>query len=191
MSAARTPRPRDPAGRREAILDAALEVIAESGVARTTHRAIAERAGVPLGSTTYYFPTLSALVSEALERMSGRLRALAAEWERQIGDGADLADDLARLASEYLADRPRALLEYELYLAAARSPQLRPAALAWISSARAFLTPITGVESAAAIIALLDGFMLEAIATDAPPSVDTLRSAVARHVDPAHTPAET
>lgn len=184
MSSGRTARPRDPVRRREAILEATLEIVAESGVARATHRAIADRAGVPLGSTTYYFPTLSALVSEALERMADRLRTLADEWERQIRDGADLADDLARLASEYLADRPRALLEYELYLAAARSPELRPAALAWISSARAFLTPITGAETAASLVALLDGFLLEAIATDVTPSTESLRAAIARQLAP-------
>ncbi|MGH3359497.1 MAG: TetR/AcrR family transcriptional regulator [Nocardioidaceae bacterium] len=176
-------RPRDPAARREDILDATLEVIAEVGVARASHRAIANRAGVPLGSTTYYFPTLSALVTEALERVSDRLRELMLQWEREIGDGSNLAADLARLASEYVADRPRALLEYELYLAAARSPELKPAAQAWTSSARAFLTPLAGATAAAAITALLDGYMLESVVSDDAPSVAILRTAIARQLD--------
>ena len=43
------------AGRREQILEAALRVIGRSGRQAVTHRAVAEEAGVPLGSTTYYF----------------------------------------------------------------------------------------------------------------------------------------
>lgn len=177
-----TARRRDPAARREAILEAALEIIAETGVAGTSHRAIAERAGVPLGSTTYYFPTLSALVTEALERVSQRLRELMRVWAEKVGDGSNLAADLARLAHEYVTDRPRALLEYELYLAAARSPELRPAAQAWLSGAEEFLTPLAGREQAFAITALLDGYMLAAIATDDPPPTSLLRAAIARHV---------
>ena len=44
--------------RKDRILEAALEVIADHGVAGTTHRSIAARADVPLGSTTYHFETL-------------------------------------------------------------------------------------------------------------------------------------
>lgn len=41
---------RDPERRREKILAAAEAVIAESGTERATHRRIAERAGVEVGS---------------------------------------------------------------------------------------------------------------------------------------------
>jgi len=55
MSEPRTPterrRRKDP-GRRDRIIDACLEVIAEHGVAGTSHRRVAAAAGVPLGSMT-------------------------------------------------------------------------------------------------------------------------------------------
>ena len=121
-------------------------------------------------------------MTEALERVSQRLRALMRAWADEIGDGTNLAADLARLAHEYVTDRPRALLEYELYLAAARSPELRPSARVWLHGAREFLAPLAGREAAFAITALLDGYMLAAIATDDPPSTALLQSAIDRQL---------
>ncbi|WP_454856774.1 TetR/AcrR family transcriptional regulator [Promicromonospora soli] len=50
------PRRTDP-GRRERILDAALDLIARDGSAGVTYRSVAEAADVPMGSMTYHFPT--------------------------------------------------------------------------------------------------------------------------------------
>ena len=47
--------PRYDPGRRERIIDACLDVIAEHGVAGTSHRRVAAAARVPLGSMTYHF----------------------------------------------------------------------------------------------------------------------------------------
>ncbi len=64
--------------RRERIITAALEVIAEHGVHKTTHRRIAAVAGVPLGSLTYYFDDLTAILEAAFghleQTMSGYYR---------------------------------------------------------------------------------------------------------------------
>lgn len=57
-------RPNDPT-RKDRIRLAALEVIADEGIHATTHRKIAERAEVPLGSLTYYFSTLDDLFVQA------------------------------------------------------------------------------------------------------------------------------
>lgn len=56
-----------PTNRKEEILYAALIVIAENGLAETTHRSIANAAGIPLGSTTYYFKNLSDIHKSAYE----------------------------------------------------------------------------------------------------------------------------
>ena len=58
-------------GRRDRLIDVAIDVIADRGVAGATHRAVAEAADVPLGSTTYYFSTLDDLHREAIGRHSG------------------------------------------------------------------------------------------------------------------------
>lgn len=161
-----SPARRDPAGRRSAILDATLTVIAREGIGRTSHRAIAREADVPLGSTTYYFPSLRALVEEALELCTTRMVEQLETWSERLHGTDDLAADLAGLAYDYyIGDRERALVEYELYLAAARTPQLRPAARAWTDGLRELLAPTTGRAAAVAITALIDGFLVDAIAT--------------------------
>lgn len=48
----------NPDNRKEEILYAALVVISERGLTGTTHRAIADLASIPLGSTTYYFKSI-------------------------------------------------------------------------------------------------------------------------------------
>lgn len=56
--------------RRDRLVDACLDVIARDGVAGTSHRKVAAQAGVPLGSTTYYFAGMGELLHAAFERFS-------------------------------------------------------------------------------------------------------------------------
>jgi DNA-binding transcriptional regulator YbjK len=65
-------KPNDP-GRRARILQATLEVIAADGVAGASYRGIATHAGVPLGSMTYYFPTLEGLIVAAFDSTRSHL----------------------------------------------------------------------------------------------------------------------
>lgn len=171
-------RPRDPAGRRRALITATVEVIAEVGVGRVTHRAVAARAEVPLGATTYYFPTLGDLIAAGLAEVAARVRTDVEGWAAELGDGRDLPVVLSRLVGRYLADRSRALLTYELYLAAARDPRLRPAARAWLGGVRELLTPMTGAASAQTIVALIDGVLVQALGTDEPYDAEALERAL-------------
>src|SRR6478735_10340617 len=59
--------------RRDLLIDTALDVIAEHGVAGTTHRRVAAAAGVPLGSTTYYFADLGDLLRAAFGRLADQI----------------------------------------------------------------------------------------------------------------------
>ena len=124
-------------GRREQILDATLRVIGREGREAVTHRAVAEEAGVPLGSTTYYFDSRDDLLGQALEHVSAqeveRYRRLGEEL-RSVKSGRELAD---RLISELVAaaeDRVAYIAEYELWLEAGRRPDLREAAENWCNS---------------------------------------------------------
>ncbi len=56
--------------RRRNIVDAAVELLREGGISAIRHRAVAERAGVPLSATTYYFKSIDDLVASAIERCS-------------------------------------------------------------------------------------------------------------------------
>src|SRR2546430_16849795 len=53
--------------RRQALVEAAATLLVEGGFDAVRHRAVAERAGLPLASTTYYFESLDELVTAAVE----------------------------------------------------------------------------------------------------------------------------
>ena len=122
------------AGRREQILEAALRVIGRSGTQSVTHRAVAEEAGVPLGSTTYYFDSKDDLLRQALEHVAAseveRYRDLAEEL-RTVESADELADRLIDKLVTTVEDRTSYIAEYELWLEAGRRPELREAAQSW------------------------------------------------------------
>src|SRR5262245_58742502 len=122
----RTP-PRAPAElpRREGILDAALAVIAERGTEAVTHRSVATKAGVPLGSTTYYFASRDELVREAFKRYVAYVFELLAQGLPEgARDAAGLTEYLVDVARRDVTGRWTAIVEYELMLRAARDPEL-------------------------------------------------------------------
>jgi DNA-binding transcriptional regulator YbjK len=112
-------------GRRELILEAALRLIGRSGRESVTHRAVAEEAGVPLGSTTYYFESRDDLLAQALEHVAASEAARYGELATElisVKTPSELAD---RLISELVAaaeDRVAYIAEYELWLEAGRRP---------------------------------------------------------------------
>jgi DNA-binding transcriptional regulator YbjK len=58
--------------RRAELLDAAVRLIAQDGVAAVTHRAVAAAAGVSHRLTTYYFQTKEHMVVEAFRHLAAR-----------------------------------------------------------------------------------------------------------------------
>lgn len=123
--------------RREALLDAAAELLESGGFAAVSHRAVAERARLPLAATTYYFRSRDDLVTQAFERLVQRdlvrLRDLLAA---RLPPGAATVDELAAtLVDAWLpadeAARRHQLALNELYVQAGRRPSLRGLARAW------------------------------------------------------------
>ncbi|GAA2996193.1 TetR/AcrR family transcriptional regulator [Actinokineospora diospyrosa] len=164
------PRRRDPL-RRARIVEAAVEVIAESGLAALTHRAAAARARVPLGSTTYYFADLDELLEAAVravaERNVGRLR----RWADSLTPGADLPVELAEFLVT-LATRHRAtsVSAYELYSAALRRPGLRAASTSWDAMLTEVFRAHMDRPTATAMTAMFDGLLFQALVSPARPT---------------------
>lgn len=114
--------------RRDALLAAAVEVVGERGVAGTTHRAVTERAEVPLATASYYFSSIDELIAEALT-------AFVRQRADEIGLPEDRADTMApaRIAEWYAEqimglEKGKRLAFYEVLLNAARTPELVDAA---------------------------------------------------------------
>lgn len=168
--------------RRDALLRAAVEIVAESGTGAATHRAIAARAGLPPATTTYFFASIDDLLVEATRHFTAEqaraYEALAAE----LGD-APPAEFAARFAAALMAsDRIVELAQVEAYLHAARDPAVRPAAAevmaAFERSTVAALRALDVDEPerhARTFMAFVDGFILQHLANPEPGDEARLR----------------
>ena len=62
--------------RLQALLDAAEEVIAASGLHALAMREVARRANLPIASVYHYFPSTAALIRALIERQHEKLRGI-------------------------------------------------------------------------------------------------------------------
>lgn len=149
-------------GRRDRIVDTTVELIAEVGVAGVSHRRIADRADVPLGSMTYHFAGMDVLLHEAFTRFADRG---AARFEAVLGaaDGPDEAVtavvDLIHELSRPDLD-PERVVMYELYTLAAREPRYRAITTAWMRRSRVELERHFAPDVAREVDALIEGLAL-------------------------------
>ncbi|MFE6685324.1 TetR/AcrR family transcriptional regulator [Streptomyces sp. NPDC057743] len=185
------PRRYDP-DRRQRIIDAAIKVVGERGIAGLSHRAVAAAADVPLGSTTYHFATLDDLLVAALRQSNTGCVADFARWVEGLDLTVPLADQVARLIADTLAgDRSRVELEYELYLAALRHEAVRPIAAECLDEMVALLGRRLGdTATARAVVAFYDGLLLQHVLTGQPFHVATVREGLAGVLGAAGGPAE-
>lgn len=185
MTAASTPKGER---RRLALVEAAAALLADSGFDAVRHRAVAERAGLPLASTTYYFRSLDDLVMAAVEHGA---RAELAELRKALdGVGDDAGDDaFVELFLDALlgprrtpepdaagserasrADFDAVLVRYERFVAAARRPWLGPLMrelraeldVLLADMARRFGRP-AGADELARLVAVVDGAVISAL----------------------------
>ncbi|MEI5523296.1 TetR family transcriptional regulator [Streptomyces brasiliscabiei] len=167
--------------RRQRIIDAAIRVVGDKGIAGLSHRSVAAEADVPLGSTTYHFKTLDDLMVAALRQANDGFARTVAAREALRDPGTDLAAELAALGGDWLAgDRTGLEVEYELYLAALRRPALRPVADEWGRGFADCLAGRTDPVTARALVALLDGIFLQVLLTGAPYDEEYTREVLAR-----------
>ncbi|MFG2190971.1 TetR/AcrR family transcriptional regulator [Streptomyces sp. NPDC048639] len=168
--------------RRQRIIDAAIRVVERSGLDGLSHRSVAAEADVPLGSTTYHFATLDDLLVAALRQVCVEPPTAVEDWRRHLGKDGPLADRLASLLDELMTgDRGRIRVEYELYLAAMRREALRPVAAEWLDAAVGVLRDYTGDPATArALVALMDGLLLQLLLTGRPFDRAEAREALAR-----------
>ncbi|MFJ9561901.1 TetR/AcrR family transcriptional regulator [Streptomyces fuscichromogenes] len=167
--------------RRQRIIDAAIRVVGEKGLAGLSHRSVAAEADVPLGSTTYHFRTLDELMVAALRQANEGFAKVVASRGGLADDRTDLAAELAGLMGEWLAgDRTGVELECELYLAAVRRPALRPVAAEWADDLAARLARRTDPRTARALVALVDGICLQVLLTGVPYDEEFAREVLAR-----------
>lgn len=152
--------------RRQRIIEAALRVAGEKGIAGLSHRTVAAEADVPLGSTTYHFKTLDDLLVAALRQSNEGFAQMVRDRGGLRDPDADVPAELAALLGEWASGRREAVeLEYELYLSALRRPALRPVAAEWCEGVAEVLRERTDPVTARGLVAMMDGICLQVLLT--------------------------
>jgi DNA-binding transcriptional regulator YbjK len=181
--------------RRAALVAAAAELLRTGGFEAVRHRAVAEKAGLPLASTTYYFASLDDLVVAAVEHSGrGELAEVRAELEA-LPHGAGL-DDVAELVLDQLLGResrrsPEAvILRYERFVGAGRRPYLAPLMREMRAEFDALLVAVlvrTGVmldqRALMRLVALVDGTVVNSLIEADPDPRAAARTALLAELD--------
>lgn len=177
--------------RRVLLLQTTLRLIADEGIDAVSHRSVAEAAGVPLGSTTYWFSSRQDMLSQALEYFA-RLEIetlrehLGAVLGRRLSRKR-LVDEFTDLIAPQLGQaRWRTIAQYAFMNEAARQPELEPVCREWTAAWQEALAEVfdsLGAPDpeleARMFLAMLDGLLLEQLATpDEDPKKNVIRPAL-------------
>lgn len=171
-------KPNDPE-RRTRILRAALAVIASEGVHAATYRRIAAQAGVPLGSTTYYFSDLETLIVSAFETLRDGLEPRYAAPMRDARTDADIADALVAATCGSTAPTLDDIRLYEeMHRYGSRSPRVADLLRDFQEESLVILRRFLSDGAARAVDALMWGWWsYRALHEDHPLNEDVVRSA--------------
>lgn len=171
-------RRRDPEARRREITRAAAELIVEVGVEALTHRKVAARAGVPLGSTTQYFATLDDLRDEALRELVREIEEHVEKTRAAVEAAGATPEAIARLLYASLADARAIETERAVVTAAVHDPRVRDLARRWSDEVVGFLAPVHGEDRARAAAVFIDGLVWHAQIHDEPLDEQVIRDAL-------------
>ncbi|RKT84685.1 DNA-binding transcriptional regulator YbjK [Saccharopolyspora antimicrobica] len=174
MTAASTPKGER---RRQALVVAAAELLVEGGFEAVRHRAVAERAGLPLASTTYYFSSLDDLIGAAVEHESRQELAAGRARLEELADQPRSTDAVIELLLDMLLGRDSrdggaeaVLLRYERLVGSPRRPYLAPLMRELGAELHELLAEIfarsgveVGRERLLELIALVDGTVVNAL----------------------------
>ena len=160
LNARKRPRQARSAAMVEAILEAAARILEDGGLAAFNTNAVAEKAGVSVGSLYQYFPGKAALLAELIRRKRAELME-SLEREEASADQRDLPaviNGFIRAAIAHQLDRPRLAtsLEYaELMLPIdAETEALKRSIVATVAAAlalRGVPDPETGARDLSAL----------------------------------------
>jgi TetR/AcrR family transcriptional regulator, regulator of biofilm formation and stress response len=168
-------------GRRDRIIDACLDVIAETGVAGTSHRKVAQAADVPLGSMTYHFTGMDDLLHEAFSRFA---QTASQQFDEEIAAAYD-ADTAKQAITDaithvVLGNQRDLVLTHELYTLAARDPAFRDITNAWMARSRRTLEQYFDPTTARILDALVEGLSIHRALDNEPHDRAIVAAAVER-----------
>jgi DNA-binding transcriptional regulator YbjK len=175
----------------DAIVAAAVQVVASEGVAAVTHRRLAAEAGVALSSTTWHFATKTDILMAALRWTAAHEVARIAEIADRMGDvdfdPAAWSEELADwLIGQVTTEREIAVALYRLQIELLGVPGARDVHREWgrglrALGDRAIERSDTSDVDIRLVVAALDGLRLSVILAGEE-DVEWLRAAVRRQL---------
>lgn len=172
--------PNDP-HRREKILLATLETIAAHGINAVTHRKIAQCAGVPLGSLTYYFTGIDALLEEAFAGFTEQMSVQYLAFFDHVDNREQAAEAITALIfSAQMTTARNMELMYQLYAYISKKPALKEVMQNWMLRSQQTLERWFDPVTARALDAFIEGMTLHYVIDRQPLTRDEIRRMVAR-----------
>lgn len=180
-------RPTGPVARQQHLLDAAIDVVGESGLRGLTHRAVDRRAGLPEGTCSVYFRTrlalLAALTEHVADRLAGDVDQVAERLACTNGDDQQAAITQAvDLLVRWSRDPALVITMTELSLEAVRTPSLQESVQRWrerlvgiVGSIIERIGKADGPRRAEAVVASLEGLAVAALNVPAKSRLSYLR----------------
>lgn len=161
---------------REALLNAAVRVVARGGLRKLTYRAVAQEAGTTHGLVVHHFGSRDALIEEALAHAI-RTSLSTSALEPGTGKVADFSVGLSEMVT---ADPDIQAFQYELLLEARRRlellPQIRALYDAYFDATKRELSRILPHDAdhplTRLIFAALDGIVLHQLVFGEPETTD-------------------
>ena len=170
--------PRNPSARKQQIIDAAADLIAQEGSRKITNRAVAERANVPLGSTTQYFKNINELRRAGLAELSRRIEKEYDDVFLLVEQGHNDRETLAAAITAYISDRNRVRADAALYAAAIDDPAVRDIAKKNFETFLERCKPYMNLRRAKIFFAFTEGALIEAYITGKTYDEDLIREAI-------------
>lgn len=173
-------RPNDPL-RRERIIQATLDTIAHHGIQAVTHRKIAQCADVPLGSMTYYFSGIDALLEEAFTSFTAQMSRQYQAFFTDVLTPDDACDAITQLISGAEVTTARNMeLMYQMYAFTSCKPALKGVMQDWMQRSQQTLERWFDAPTARALDAFIEGMTLHFVTDRAPLDRDEIRQMVGR-----------
>lgn len=141
--AAAQPRSKQPTAMRERLIDAAVELLINEGVAKTTTSAVQKKAGVSRGALLHHFPSRALLLASTVQR-------LVRQNEQQINESflnlttANSSVEEALIALSDNMAKPSYRAEMELWVISRNDPELRDALYQAEKAAKVDLDRVVG-----------------------------------------------
>jgi DNA-binding transcriptional regulator YbjK len=146
-----------------ALIEAALQIIRESGVKTVTHRKVCSYAGVALGSSTYHYENLDNLIQDAFAHY---VTTTSARWEDHFAHATcddDLIEAVLTLVNAMTDDMGTAILEWELFAEAGRQPAYQELGHEWSRRAREAVERYVSPKTAHMLETIWDGSTVQRV----------------------------